>query len=166
VNAKQLADQYVEIDHPYFDKPSEPLVHVGGRQASEPGLQLDWRQVLGGGLVAVGVVMLIAGWIGISGTKDTYQQLSYFLSGGLGGAAAVIMGATVLVTFEHYTDRQAIKQIDERLAALDMRIAVEFASLNERPARLNGPLDGLSGAASNGKSNGRTAATSAARRRA
>jgi hypothetical protein len=158
MNSKKLADQYVEIDHPYFDTPSDPLVQVAGRRSAEAVPQLDWRQVLGGALIAVGVVMLTAGWIGISGTKNTYDQLSYFLSGGLGGAAAVIIGATVLVAYEHYTDRQALAQIDNRLAQLESRLSVEFALLSEtvtEPLRTQ----------LNGNGNGRAASTTAARRR-
>lgn len=159
MNSKKLADQYVEVDHPYFDTPSAPLVQSHDRRPTDTHPMLDWRQVLGGACIAVGIVMLVVGWIGISGTKNTYDQLSYFLSGGLGGAAAVIIGATVLVTFEHFTDRQALARVDDRLAQLESRLSVEFALLSESVTE---PLRAQLNGSSNG--NGKTAAT--ARRRA
>lgn len=159
MTSKKLADQYVEVDHPYFDNPSAPLVASHERRSAEAVPMLDWRQVLGGAFITVGVVMLVAGWVGISGTKNTYDQLSYFLSGGLGGAASVIIGATVLVTFEHYTDRQALARVDDRLAQLESRLSVEFALLSDSVTE---PLR----AQLNGSSNGRTATTPAPRRRA
>jgi hypothetical protein len=131
---------HTELDHPYFSVPSEPLVdHVGSRRGSDRVPMLDWRQVLGGGLVLIGVVMLTAGWWGISGTKNTYDQLSYFLSGGLGGAAAVIIGATILVTYEHYTDRRSISLVDDRLAQLENRLLVEMAALSNTVHDLQAP---------------------------
>ena len=96
--------------------------------------------------------MLTVGWIGISGTKQTYQQLSYFLSGGLGGAAMVIIGATVLVTYEHYTDRQALARIDDRLAGLESRLSVEFSLLSDNVTEpLRAQLNGHASSNGNGK---------------
>lgn len=126
----RLQNQYVEIDHPFFDVSGEPLSTSGTRHTREGAVpRLDWRQVLGGALIVIGVVLLVVGWVGISGTKNTYDQLSYFLSGGLGGAACVIIGATVLVTYEHFTDRQVMSQLDERLQSLEGRLSTEFTRL-------------------------------------
>src|SRR5689334_21216753 len=104
VNAKRK-DQPGTVQHPYFDRPSEPLLSSGGRAAAHSSPRLDWRQVLGGLFIVGGFISLVAGYIGISGTKETYDQLTYFLSNGLGGAAAIVVGCTILIVREHVVDR-------------------------------------------------------------
>jgi hypothetical protein len=118
VNAKRK-DKTGTVDHPYFDRPSEPLLRTGGRTPTDTGPRLDWRQALGGLFIVGGFISLVAGYIGISGTKETYDQLSYFLSNGLGGAAAIVVGSTILIIREHVEDRQAMRMIDERLCRLE-----------------------------------------------
>lgn len=124
MNAKRT-DQNVKVDHPYFSTPGEPLLHSGGRPPAQSGARLDWRQAVGVTLIAAGLVSLIIGYVGISGTKDTYDQLTYFLSNGIGGAAAIIIGCTVLVIREHVADRQAMAQLDDRLSSIDRRLPAE-----------------------------------------
>jgi hypothetical protein len=124
VNAKR-SDQNLKVDHPYFGTPSEPLLHSGGRPPASNGARLDWRQALGVALIAGGLISLIIGYIGISGTKETYDQFTYFLSNGIGGAAAIIIGSTVLIIREHVADRQAMAQLDNRLSSIDRRIPGE-----------------------------------------
>lgn len=131
MSANHVADQDMTVDHPYFDSPSDPLLKTGDRAPSDTGARLDWRQALGGVLILVGVVLLGVGWYQVSGTTDTFTQLTYFLSCGIGGASAIVIGATVLVIFEHVTDRRALQQIDDRLIQMENRHAVEFALLSE-----------------------------------
>lgn len=132
MNAKRT-DQNVKVDHPYFSTPGEPLLHSGGRPPVQKGARLDWRQALGVALIAVGLISLVIGYVGISGTKDTYDQLTYFLSNGIGGAAAIIIGSTVLVIREHVADRQAMAQLDERLSSIDRRLPAEPRRSDARP---------------------------------
>lgn len=132
------------VEHPYFHSEAAPLVAVPvGRTATTKVPMLDWRQVLSGALILVGGVMLVVGWVGTSGTKETYEQLSYFISGGLGGAAAVMVGATIWIAFEHHRDREAIAQMDDRLAEFENRVHNQLESLADsarqaRTAIVNG----------------------------
>lgn len=130
MNAKR-SDQNVKVDHPYFNTAGEPLLHSGGRPPAQSGARLDWRQAVGVALIAVGLISLIIGYVGISGTKDTYDQLTYFLSNGIGGAAAIILGSTVLVIREHVADRQAMAQLDERLISIDRRLPADLTRRTE-----------------------------------
>ncbi len=129
MNAKRK-DRAESVEHPLFDTPGEPLLRTGGRLPSHAGPRLDWRQVVGGLFILGGFISLVAGYIGISGTKETYDQLSYFLSNGLGGAAAIIVGSTLLVIREHVTDRQAMRVIDDRLCDLEAQLRSDHVSRN------------------------------------
>jgi hypothetical protein len=125
-----------KVDHPLFDLETAPLLRSGGRLPTHRGPRLDWLQALGGGLIGAGFISLIVGYVGISGTTKTYDQLTYFLSNGIGGAAAIIVGSTVLIIREHRADRWAIRLLDERLADIDHRIPMTDASgrAESRPA--------------------------------
>lgn len=113
MNAKRK-DQSPTVDHP-------------------AGAKLDWRQGLGGALILVGFILLIVGYVQISGTTETYDQLTYFLADGIGGAAAIIVGSTVLIIREHNEDRHAIRLLDERLSDLDRRLPRDTMRGEESP---------------------------------
>lgn len=130
MNAKRK-DPNPTVDHPYFDRASEPLLHSGSHANLRVGAKLDWRQGLGGGLILLGFILLFVGYIQISGTTETYDQLTYFMTGGLGGAAAIAVGATVLIIREHHEDRQAIRVLDERLSDIERRLPRDAAQAGE-----------------------------------
>jgi hypothetical protein len=125
-------EQGSEIIHPVLESEAEPLLGPTQSTRTRSGTlhALDWRQVLGGGLVLVGLVVLGVGWWRISGTTKTNAQLTYLFSGGLIGGALVVIGATVLVAYEHYVDRLALaalkRHVDTRLADLEAAVAGEF----------------------------------------
>lgn len=83
---------------------------------------LDWRQAVGGALIALGVVAVLIGWYGVSGTLDPAEQLPYISSGGFGGAALIAVGVTLLVAYEHTRDREALGMILDELDSLSSRI--------------------------------------------
>lgn len=84
--------------------------------------RLDWRQALGGALVAVGAVAIITAWWGISGTLDPGKQMPYLGSGGIGGAALIALGVTLLISYEHVRDRAALAEVLDRLEQLEARL--------------------------------------------
>lgn len=83
---------------------------------------LDWRQAVGGALIVLGVVAVLIGWYGVSGTLDPAEQLPYISSGGFGGAALIAVGVTLLVAFEHARDREALGLILDELDVLSTRL--------------------------------------------
>lgn len=83
---------------------------------------LDWRQAAGGALIAIGVIAICIGWFGVSGTLDPGKQMPYLSSGGIGGAAMIALGVTLLISFEHAKDREALGLVLDRLSQLEERI--------------------------------------------
>ena len=55
-------------------------------------IRTQWDRAGALGLVIVGLLALLLGWIGMSGAILTYEQLPYILSGGLFGLALIMMG--------------------------------------------------------------------------
>jgi hypothetical protein len=72
-----------------------------------------WPFVLGTLLIAGGLVAIVIGWIGASGTVYVGLQIPYLLSGGLLGLALVVLGSALMIV--HVLARQA--RLTRRLLA-------------------------------------------------
>ncbi len=96
-------------------QPRTATVSVGGRV-------LDWRQALGGGLVVLGIIGILVAWFQIAGTSEVWKQMPYLASGGVGGAALIAIGITLVVSYEHASDRAALEQLLDRFDALESRL--------------------------------------------
>ncbi len=103
------------------------------------------RVLLGWGLLVASVVLLAVGWYGVSGTSSVARQLSYLVSGGLGGLLAGIVGIGLLVSNDVRRDRERIGRLEA--AVLELRelivaqaeIARENAASENGADRTNGP---------------------------
>jgi hypothetical protein len=97
----------------------------------------DPRLVLALVAIAIGGVALLLGWYGVSGTYDPGEQMSYVVSGGLGGLFLAGVGAALVSSSNM---RQATQKIDELQRGMD-ELASSMAELraelgrSARPAR-------------------------------
>ena len=120
------------LEHPLLggDHADAILPSVDAERENRRGLgALDRRQTLGGVLILAGLLAVLGAWFGISGTNNTTDQLSYLASGGLGGAAFLLIGSILFVSQEHARDREAFAQLDGRLRRLEEGLAAEFDHL-------------------------------------
>lgn len=92
----------------------------------------DWRILAGWGLVLVGAALLALGWFGVSGDPDVARQLSYLVSGGIGGLLTGIVGVGLLVSHDLRADRERLGRVEA--AMLEVREVV----LAQRAAQQNG----------------------------
>jgi hypothetical protein len=76
------------------------------------------------GLLALGAVLVVSGWIGVAGTSDGADQLSYLMSGGLGGLFCLGAGATLIVS-AHLEDEW--RKLDELTRAVRRQVEPEPA---------------------------------------
>jgi len=81
-------------------------------------LRANWDRALAVALVVVGVVALIIGWFGVSGTGLAAEQNPYLISGGLGGLALIAIGCTVWQSADLQDEWRRLDAIEERLAEL------------------------------------------------
>lgn len=58
-----------------------------------------WMLVVGGTFVALGVLLVVLGWVGASDTIVVAEQIPYVISGGLLGLALVFAGAFVYFAY-------------------------------------------------------------------
>lgn len=143
----------------------EPSARRVGRQGATvtlAGSTLDWRQALGGGLIAVGVIGIVVAWFQIAGTAEVWKQLPYLASGGVGGAALIAIGLTLIVAYEHASDRASLEHLLDRFDALDARLdggaassgpdGADRAQLLDRVAALEAALAALQSEPKRGRS--------------
>jgi hypothetical protein len=58
----------------------------------------QWDRASALGLIAGGLAAIVAGWIGVTGTILTFEQIPYLISGGLLGVCLVILGAALWIS--------------------------------------------------------------------
>jgi hypothetical protein len=64
-------------------------------------------------------VVLIVGWVGVSGHGYPAQELPYIISGGLGGVFLLGIGATLWLSADLRDEWGKLNRIERRLAAID-----------------------------------------------
>jgi hypothetical protein len=84
-------------------------------------LRLQWDRVLAWVLVAAGAVALIIGWVGVSGTSYSAEQLPYIISGGIGGIFLLGVGATLWLSADLRDEWRKLDRIEEALQQRDLR---------------------------------------------
>lgn len=59
-----------------------------------------WQAIAGGLLVGLGFAAIFLAWFGAAGNAILQTQVTYLVSGGLGGLAMVVLGGLLLVAFQ------------------------------------------------------------------
>lgn len=122
------------------------MVPAGASEEETPDPALFWRWVggatrplIGWVLAAVGVIVIIVGWFGVSGEALVAKQLPYLISGGLGGVALVGVGAALIGTERLRQDARRIARLEEMVQDLYSVLLVSedpaAAPESARPAR-------------------------------
>ncbi len=122
---------------------AHPLMRTAPSQPpadTPPQRSLAPQQAVGVALVLAGVVAMMLGWWGMSGTEDLLHQFSYLMSGGVIGAAVVAVGLTVLLSHEHARDRADLAEVLVRLEQIEgqMCALVDRPTPDPRPTRATG----------------------------
>lgn len=106
-------------------RPERAAIVIAGRE-------YHWLQVLGAGLVVVGVIAIAVGWFGVSGTDRVWEQMPYFVSGGIGGSSLITLGVLCLLAYEHRQDRFYVADLLRQQKELEFGLAGEFDALLEQ----------------------------------
>ncbi|HZQ77997.1 MAG TPA: hypothetical protein VFE55_11745 [Acidimicrobiia bacterium] len=79
-------------------------------------LRAEWDRVLGFGLIALGAVLLVLGYLGVSNSPYVAEQLSYITSGGLGGLFLLGAGATLLILADLHDEWRKLDRVEAMLS--------------------------------------------------
>src|SRR3954470_14561298 len=95
----------------------EPDPRPNDDELPDPALFWRWvgkatRPVIGWVLLGVGALIILIGWIGVSGTPVVAKQIPYVVSGGIGGVLLAILGAYFLGTEELRKDSGRLDRLE------------------------------------------------------
>jgi hypothetical protein len=92
----------------------------------------EWRPLAATACGVVGAIVMVVGWVGVSQNTETYEQVSYLLSGGIGGLVLVLVGLGLFNAHQHAQDQARIEELGERLRALELGLGGEFDEVLQR----------------------------------
>lgn len=78
---------------------------------------------LGLTLSVVGFVLIFLGWNGAASTDRVASQFPYLISGGIGGLALVVLGATLILVDVRREDRERLESVLAEIKAAVERLA-------------------------------------------
>jgi hypothetical protein len=113
-------------------------------------LRANWDRALAVALVVAGIIALIIGWFGVSGTGLVAEQNPYLISAGLGGIALLIIGCTTWLSSDLQDEWRRMDAIEEQLKKLGDRTSQEHANRLDDTAENDAVM--FAAAASNGSS--------------
>ena len=97
---------------------SDELADHPLRVTTSPRRGLDLTVAIPIAVIAVGAVLLFAGYWGASDTANPGDQIPHLASGTVPGLALVIGGAVLLLRREHERDREELRALTARFDAL------------------------------------------------
>ena len=96
--------------------------------------RLQWDRVAAVVFGVLGAVLLVAGWVGLSGSVFPAEQIPYVASGGLGGIFCLGVAGTLWLGAELSDEWRKLDEICERVDA----VILEAASAAGNGASANG----------------------------
>ena len=87
-------------------------------------LRCQWDRAGAVACLAVGVVALIVGYVGVSGTRDTADQIPYVVSGGMVGLFLLGAGVMLWLSADMRDEWRKLDAIDQHLMAGEEPAAV------------------------------------------
>jgi len=106
--------------------PSPTTGEGPARSVTVAGRRLSWRQVGAAAFLLLGGVLIVVGWVGVSQNNQVWQQMPYFVSGGIGGLALVLVGLGLYNAHQHAVDQAQVGELCRRLQALELGLGGEF----------------------------------------
>lgn len=78
-------------------------------------IQANWDRALGWGCLALGCLAIWLGWLGVSGTALSFEQLPYLVSGGIFGIALIGVGSTLLLSADLRDEWRKLERLEVAL---------------------------------------------------
>src|SRR4051812_13018032 len=79
-------------------------------------LKKQWDRAIALVVTVVGAIMLISGWVGVSGTNVLYEQAPYIVSGGIGGLFLLGVGGVLWISADLRDEWRKLDRIEKALA--------------------------------------------------
>ena len=83
----------------------------------------QWDRLLGAATLMSGVVGLIIGWLGVSGTPYPAEQLPYIISAGVGGLFLLGVSAVLWLSADLHDEWRKLDRIEQAIRATEFNDA-------------------------------------------
>ena len=91
-------------------------------------LRSEWDRAAAIAALVVGVAAMINGWVGVSGTAYSAEQMPFIVGGGLVGIFLLGVAAVLWLSADLRDEWRKLSDIDDRLAHLEGRPSALVAS--------------------------------------
>jgi hypothetical protein len=91
-------------------------------------LRSQWDRVLAIAAVIAGVVVLIVGYVGVSNSGYSAEQLPYIISGGIGGIFLLGLGAVLWLSADLRDEWRMLDEIREAIVTSNETVAASAAA--------------------------------------
>jgi hypothetical protein len=92
--------------------------------------RIQWDRALAVVAGLAGIVLVVAGWVGVSGTSFIAEQVPYVVSFGIGGLVLIVVGGTLWLSADLNDEWRLLERLENR------RQAADIAALTERVREL------------------------------
>jgi hypothetical protein len=98
-------------------------------------LRSEWDRAAALAALAVGIAAMINGWVGVSGTAYSAEQMPYVVGGGLVGIFLLGVAAVLWLSADMRDEWRKLADLDDRLGRLEGRPVVAAAPAREVPVQ-------------------------------
>ena len=104
-------------------------------------VRYEWARVLAVAAAILGVVLLVVGWLGVSDSSLTTEQLPYLASGAIGGLFALGAGATLWLSADLRDEFAKLDEIYQWLQGEPVEPAAASPSYEAEAGSAKGELE-------------------------
>ena len=104
-------------------------------------LRQNWERALGVAAAVGGAIAILIGWIGVSGSLRTFQQISYVISGGFFGLFLLGLGSTLWLSADQRDTWRKLDALEAKLTDVTPEIPEMPGPATVSSASMNGSLD-------------------------
>jgi hypothetical protein len=98
-------------------------------------LRSEWDRAAALAALAVGIAAMINGWVGVSGTAYSAEQMPYVVGGGLVGIFLLGVAAVLWLSADMRDEWRKLADLDDRLGRLESRNSDRAAPARELPGQ-------------------------------